>query len=245
MQKYKKGDFFHFPNKSILRGLDAKAQIVFMWLSSYADEDGVCFPSRRTLANDTGIKSSRTIDKAIKVLEEIGLITKENRFKEKEQKSNLYQINNLGGSAKIAQGGRAKIAPPRAKIAQGVEQKLLTELNPIELTSLKRGDSPKNYLEKIPNEDLEAWVKKYRCSRKQIQTLATKLKLGLVSKGINKNDYKAYLLSKIIEDFPEREIKNNLLPKIKKEERTPEQQRKIDNMLEEIRKKQRFKKHGN
>lgn len=125
MQKYKKGDFFIFPNKSALKGMDAKAQVVYMWLSSYANNQGQCFPSRKRLSEDTGFKSAKTIDRAIKILGKHKLITKKNRVKAGEKQTNLYQINDLGG--------RVKNTLPRVKNTQPVGQNLPIELSSIEL----------------------------------------------------------------------------------------------------------------
>lgn len=84
MRTYKKGDFFHVPNKSILSGKPAELQCLYFWIISYSNEDGTCFPSRSTLAKNTGT-NIKTVDKYLKELEVLGLIRKEVR------------TNNLGG----------------------------------------------------------------------------------------------------------------------------------------------------
>lgn len=89
--KYAKGTFITVPNKHIIRGLSGNQQALFMWLCSYADEVGVCFPSRSTLAKDIGV-TTQTLDKHLKKLCEVGLITKAERFYNSRQSSNEYQI---------------------------------------------------------------------------------------------------------------------------------------------------------
>lgn len=90
--KYEKGSFILVPNKEVLRGKGSAVQLVFFWLCDYADKKGVCFPSRKTLSKDSSL-SLPTIDRSIKELCILGLITKTKRFSENEQLSNLYQIN--------------------------------------------------------------------------------------------------------------------------------------------------------
>lgn len=107
--KYVKGDFILVPNKSVLTELSATAQTLFLWLCGYADDDGICFPSRATLANNLSC-SSRTVDVYIKELVDKGVIKKVNRVSGNEKQSNLYQILIVE-----KEGGRANSALPRAK----------------------------------------------------------------------------------------------------------------------------------
>jgi hypothetical protein len=91
--KYKKGTFVVVPNLEVLSGKPLEAQALFMWLCSYSNEDGVCFPSRKKLAQRCGF-TVKTLDKYMKVLVSIGVVQKQIRKKEgtKENTSNLYQI---------------------------------------------------------------------------------------------------------------------------------------------------------
>lgn len=62
-------------------------------LRRYADRDGACFPSRKRLANDLRVESTKPVDKAIKELEAIGAITVEHRYTEQgDLQSNLYTV---------------------------------------------------------------------------------------------------------------------------------------------------------
>lgn len=80
--KFEPNTFILVPNKQHLKGLNSYAQLVFIWICAHAnfgpDHDGYCFPSRRRIAECCGIAKS-TVDKSIKILEEEGLIEKEQR----------------------------------------------------------------------------------------------------------------------------------------------------------------------
>lgn len=91
--KYKKGTFVVIPNINILRGKSPEYLSVFFWLCSYANESGVCFPSRKRLAEDCGL-TDRTIDKYLELLIEDSILEKKLRKKRgtKENITNLYQI---------------------------------------------------------------------------------------------------------------------------------------------------------
>jgi DNA-binding transcriptional MocR family regulator len=92
--KYEKGNFITVPNKSELKKLDAQSQVLFMWLCSFTDEKGQCYPSVSRLAECCGLSRNTIIDR-VKILIERGFITKTERFSENSQQSNLYQIHLL------------------------------------------------------------------------------------------------------------------------------------------------------
>lgn len=91
--KYEKGSFVTVPNKKHLKGKPSEMQSIYFWICDHADENGVCFPSRKTLANESG-SNIRTVDKYLTQLVEEGFLAKFFRKKEgtNEQTSNLYQI---------------------------------------------------------------------------------------------------------------------------------------------------------
>jgi len=107
--KYEKGDFLVVPNKSQLKLLTAGSQALFMWICAYANEEGVCWPSRANLAKNLNC-SDRTIDSYLKELEEKKFLKKEERIKDNEKQSNLYQVLIIGG-------GSEKSSPPSEKSA--------------------------------------------------------------------------------------------------------------------------------
>lgn len=89
--KYERGSFITVGSRDTLRGLHPTAQTLYMWLSSYANETGNCFPSRKTLAEDCGC-SERTIDTMIDSLIEKGLLEVKGRKDGDKQLSNLYKV---------------------------------------------------------------------------------------------------------------------------------------------------------
>jgi hypothetical protein len=115
--KYRKGEFVTVPNRSALHTLSVGAQALFMWICIYADEDGICFPSRSKLARNLNC-AVRSVDAYLNELIEKGFITKTNRVFENEKKSSLYQIVILeGGGANSAPGGAKNNTTPGANIA--------------------------------------------------------------------------------------------------------------------------------
>jgi DNA-binding transcriptional regulator YhcF (GntR family) len=91
--KYKKGTFVVVPNLDELSGKPSEMQIIYMWLCTFADKDGECFPGRKTLAKKSGC-SIKTVDKYLKQLVEDGFISKKVRRK-KDSKQNLSNIYGL------------------------------------------------------------------------------------------------------------------------------------------------------
>lgn len=92
--RYNKGDFVVVPNKHKLEELSGVELGLYIWLCSFANNEGECFPARKTLAKKLGISLS-TLIRATKTLSSLGLITKTQRKEGNEIKSNLYHINIL------------------------------------------------------------------------------------------------------------------------------------------------------
>lgn len=56
----------------------------------------MCFPTRENIAKKCGIKSVRTVDKALKNLEELGYINKTIRYNYNgTNTSNIYTLNKI------------------------------------------------------------------------------------------------------------------------------------------------------
>ena len=65
---------------------------VYCCLVKHSDKNGVCFPSRRLIAEECCI-DKKTVDSAIKNLEKAGLVTKQKRKrKDGSNTSNLYKV---------------------------------------------------------------------------------------------------------------------------------------------------------
>lgn len=64
-------------------------------LRRYADRDGSCFPSRKRLASDLRVESTKPVDRALKELQDIGAISVEHRYTDHgDLQSNLYTVHS-------------------------------------------------------------------------------------------------------------------------------------------------------
>lgn len=137
MSKFEKGTFITVPNKDYLQKMTCNEMGVYLWLCAYTDDYGVCFPSRALLAQNTSL-TKKTVDKCIKSLILIGVLEKQERYKNNEQTSNLYQINILPSVIKDTGGREMKDTTPGKinTLPQGNER--LTELNTINSIQLTK-----------------------------------------------------------------------------------------------------------
>jgi hypothetical protein len=88
--------FVYFDNTLLGMDLSIYEKMVYIALCSHANKDGECFPSVGTIAKEASCSRPKVFE-ALKVLEERGLISKENRiFEGRGQVSNLYEINDIG-----------------------------------------------------------------------------------------------------------------------------------------------------
>lgn len=75
--------------------LTQRATLVAFYLINRADSEGTCFPGVKTIARECNI-SSRTVQRALNDLEEVGFLARESRFHEQGgQRSNLYYLQNI------------------------------------------------------------------------------------------------------------------------------------------------------
>lgn len=77
-----------------LADLTPSAKRVYAYLSRIADDDGYCFPFHRTIAQRTHLAES-TVVRALRELEDYGLVMHHQRVSRRGQSSNLYQIHEL------------------------------------------------------------------------------------------------------------------------------------------------------
>lgn len=122
--RYEKGSFIVIPNKECLDGVFSHLQVVYMWICSYADERGVCFPSRTTIARNSGC-SVKTVDRAIEGLVECGFLKKLKRVENGKNLTNVYQIMLLENGGRDSQS----LGSVRESLGVGTESR--TELNPV------------------------------------------------------------------------------------------------------------------
>ncbi len=88
----KNKNFFMLPNRIFSLGLKPKEFIVYCCLVRQDKEKGSCFPARRLIAQECNI-DKKTVDSAIKGLEERELVKKVCRQRENGTRtSNLYYV---------------------------------------------------------------------------------------------------------------------------------------------------------
>ena len=73
---------------------DAMAKLVLISLADRAKDDGTCYPSHQTMANDCETSVS-TVQRKLKLLEKLGLISKINRSVDGMLTSNLYRLPDV------------------------------------------------------------------------------------------------------------------------------------------------------
>lgn len=155
--RYKKGTFIVIPNKDLLKGKPAEMQSIYTWLCEHADEDGVCFPTKATIAREAGC-SHNTVDKYLKQLVEDGFLSITQRKKKgsKENTSNSYQImlketDDLGSPPP----NNGMTCPPNSGLETNpsINQPNLTVIaNPKEekkVTLSSKGESPVKVLQRV------------------------------------------------------------------------------------------------
>lgn len=96
--------FAIIPEWVLYADISPQAVRLYGVLRRYADRDGSCFPSRKRLASDLRMESTKPVDRALKELVIIGAITIEHRHTEQgDLQSNLYTVLSapLGGDEKL------------------------------------------------------------------------------------------------------------------------------------------------
>lgn len=91
-----KRDFFYSYNMIFDQPISSQAKLVYIYLCRCADQDGQSFPGMRTIAKKCDV-ALRSAQRAMRVLEECGLVTREEQHTTNahggvQQLSNLYTI---------------------------------------------------------------------------------------------------------------------------------------------------------
>lgn len=85
--------FAVIPEWVLFSAISANAVRLYCVFRRHADKgSGKCFPNRKTLAKEMGVKSEKTVDLAIDELQSIGALLVTRRKNGKEWTSNLYTI---------------------------------------------------------------------------------------------------------------------------------------------------------
>ena len=88
----KNGNFFMLSNSIFKQGLKPREFIVYCCLVKHSDKNGVCFPSRRLIAEECCI-DKKTVDAATISLEKAGLVKKKKRRRQDgSNTSNAYTV---------------------------------------------------------------------------------------------------------------------------------------------------------
>ena len=88
----KNGNFFMLSNSIFKQGLKPREFMVYCCLVKHSDKNGVCFPSRRLIAEECCI-DKKTVDAAIISLEKAGLVKKKKRRRQDgSNTSNAYTV---------------------------------------------------------------------------------------------------------------------------------------------------------
>lgn len=102
---YTAGDFGIVPNKNKLKGLLASVQSVYMWICFHSDsKTGECWPSIKTVAKEAGV-TDRTVTKALKKLEEVGILERNRRYKDNVEITSIYKVVCMGVVNSFHDGG--------------------------------------------------------------------------------------------------------------------------------------------
>jgi Helix-turn-helix domain len=88
--------FAIIPEWVLYADISPQAVRLYGVLRRYADRDGSCFPSRKRLASDLRMESTKPVDRALKELVFIGAITIEHRHTDQgDLQSNLYTVLSM------------------------------------------------------------------------------------------------------------------------------------------------------
>ena len=99
--------------------LSAMEKAVYLALCSHADtRSRSCFPSNRTLANEVGC-SERTVQRSLDVLENRGIIKRQERFKEGSQQTNIIWVIGWHAPCYQGKGDDSRDTPPCPPCHQG------------------------------------------------------------------------------------------------------------------------------
>ncbi len=168
--KYQKGTFVVVPNKEQLKGKPSEMQAIYFWLCDHADDEGVCFPTKKRIAEEAGC-SHNTVDKYLKQLVVDGFLSISNRKKKgsKENTSNSYQINIVEEYPLLVEPAtRIGMTPPPNIGSETIPNTNSTQLTEVkEPTVLTTGKLPetrgKTYILRVLSIYRDLYRNKYGC----------------------------------------------------------------------------------
>lgn len=116
------------------------AKLVLIALADRANDDGTCYPSLDTLAQDCETSIS-TVQRKLKFLEKLGLIQKINRTKDGMKTSNLYRLPNAPQGYNVANKDRSQRPIDRS---QGPNDRSQGPEGMVTVTNKTPNETPKN-----------------------------------------------------------------------------------------------------
>lgn len=127
----------------------AALKVYVILAAKYADRDtGEAYPSRRTLAHDSGI-SDDTLDRSVKELKAAGALTVEARKSpEGDRTSNLYTVVYVRGRGRMDAGTVA--APMRGRGRMDAATSILTRINEPEPDNQSAPAAPGAFSQSLP-----------------------------------------------------------------------------------------------
>lgn len=142
------GFFIQIPHRLVLGIKNGNALLVYAILKTYSNNGSLVFPSRETVAEHMGAKSTRTVDSALKNLAELGLVATFPRWRNSEGKTSrrpddefkfqtsngyiLYDKIRSNPPAGWDDPGCKKLLPPLAESCEGGVQDSAHEQEPVE-----------------------------------------------------------------------------------------------------------------
>lgn len=154
----KRPPFVMLSHELVLHIGNGRALLLYSILLSYANQTGRAHPSRETLAKHMGVKSTRTVDAALKDLEQLGLVSTFHRWHNEDrsrvalQADDVYKYQTSNGyilydwaQRKPAHGGRTNVTPPGTQSSppRGYDvahKQEPVEQEPVEVKDLRASD---------------------------------------------------------------------------------------------------------
>ena len=93
-KQFTPGNYFQVSNYIFELGLKPIPFMVYCYLKRCHNPERGAFPRKETIAEQCGIALS-SVDNALKVLREKGVIAVEHRYKDGHQTSNLYKLRDI------------------------------------------------------------------------------------------------------------------------------------------------------
>lgn len=218
--------------------LPDKAKLLYIGLITVADDDG------RLRANSLLLRSQIfPLDETITqedVRKWLNLIVRANLI-EVYRENNEYFVQHpkWDKHQQIRKDlyKSSKLPPNPLRLRNEAVTKKYPKLSKVKLSKDKRESASLEYFKKLPQEDIDYFLKRFQISEKLLKSKAEDLLLYCNSHGRQYRNYRAFMLNSLKKDFQERKPVDP--PKVlqPEHERTPEEQKHISELLKKTREK--------